>query len=147
MLSLVSDQQDKSAPFSIMSSKLQNWLDVNRFNPYSWPIVVIPCIYWAVCVAYLLVFWFDILHAIAKYNRTSHCIAANSEHFEVSIVSIVMILWAIGFTSFAFHIIWLFLSWIIYECCSHNYASPWANQWENRTDDPRHNSNRDSPFD
>ena len=42
----------------------------------------------------LLVFWFDILHAIAELNRTSHCIATNIEYFEVSTVSIVMILWA-----------------------------------------------------
>jgi len=32
----------------------------------------------------LLVFWFDILHTIAELNRDSHCIAANSEYFEVS---------------------------------------------------------------
>ena len=27
------------------------------------------------------------------------------------------------------------LSWITYGCCSHNYASPWDNQKESRTDD------------
>jgi len=32
-------------------------------------------------------------------------------------------------------------------CCSHNAASPWANQRESRTDDPQHNSNWDSQFD
>jgi len=42
--------------------------------------------------SYLLVFWFDILQAIAKLNRASPCIAANSEYFEVSMMSIVMML-------------------------------------------------------
>jgi len=46
----------------------------------------------------LLVFWFDILHAIAELDRASHCIAANSEYFDVSVVSIVVILWANGRT-------------------------------------------------
>jgi len=40
----------------------------------------------------LLVFRFDILHPIAELNRASHCIAANSQYFEVSIVSIVVML-------------------------------------------------------
>jgi len=40
----------------------------------------------------LLVFWFDILDAISELNRASHCIAANSEYYEVSVVSIVMML-------------------------------------------------------
>jgi len=44
----------------------------------------------------LLFFWFEILHAIAELNKASHCIAANSEYFEVSIGSIVMMLWAYG---------------------------------------------------
>jgi len=44
----------------------------------------------------LAIFWFDILHAIAELNRASHCIAANSEYFEGSAVSAVMILWANG---------------------------------------------------
>jgi len=34
----------------------------------------------------------DILYAIAELNRDSHCIAASGEYFEVSIVSIVMML-------------------------------------------------------
>jgi len=44
----------------------------------------------------LLGFWFDILNAIAELNRASHCIAANNQYFEVSVVSIVMMLWANG---------------------------------------------------
>jgi len=107
--------------------------------------------YWGVCVAYLLVFWFDILRAIiGELNRASRRIAANSEYFEVFIVSIVMMLWASGkhnLTTFTFHIIYLSLSWITCECCSHNYASPWANQRESWLDDPQHNSSRDFPFD
>jgi len=26
----------------------------------------------------MLIFWFDILHAIAEFDRASHCIAANN---------------------------------------------------------------------
>jgi len=39
------------------------------------------------------------------------------------------------------------LSWITYLCCSVNVASPCVNQRENRSDDLRHHSNWDSPFD
>jgi len=42
----------------------------------------------------MLTFCFDILHAIAALIRASHCIAAESDHLEVSAVSIVSILWA-----------------------------------------------------
>jgi len=49
-------------------------------------------------------------------------------------------------TSFTFQNSYLFLSWITYECCNHNYALPWANRRESRTDHPRYNSYRDSPF-
>jgi len=35
MLSLVSDQRNKFAPLSIMSSNLQNWLDIHSSNPFS----------------------------------------------------------------------------------------------------------------
>jgi len=37
----------------------------------------------------LLIFWFDILHAIADLNKDSHCIAAHSEYFEVSIAVVL----------------------------------------------------------
>jgi len=50
-------------------------------------------------------------------------------------------------TSITFRTIYLSLNWITYEFCSHNYTSPWANQKESWTDDPRHNSNINSPFD
>jgi len=40
----------------------------------------------------MLVFWFDILHAIAKLKRASHCIVANSEYFQICIGLIVMML-------------------------------------------------------
>jgi len=49
---------------------------------------------WVICVAYLQVFWSDILQAIAELNWDSHCITANSEYFEVPAVSIGMMLWA-----------------------------------------------------
>jgi len=42
-----------------------------------------------------LVFCFDILHAIAELNRASHCIIPKNVYFEVSAVSIVMMLWAV----------------------------------------------------
>jgi len=48
------------------------------------------------CGAYLLVVWFDILRAIAELNRASHFIAAYSEYFEICVVSIVIILWAMA---------------------------------------------------
>ena len=38
----------------------------------------------------------DILQTVAELNRVFHCIAANSDYFEVSAVSIVMILWTKG---------------------------------------------------
>jgi len=40
----------------------------------------------SLCVACLLVLWFDILHAIAELNRASHCIAVNSDYFLVTAV-------------------------------------------------------------
>ena len=40
----------------------------------------------------MLAFWFDILQASARLNRASYssfCIAANSDYFEVSVVTSV----------------------------------------------------------
>jgi len=45
MLILVSDHRNKCAPFSIMSSNLQNWLNIHWSKPFSWLIIVIPCVY------------------------------------------------------------------------------------------------------
>jgi len=42
--------------------------------------------------SFVLHTYFDILHAIAKLIRASHCIAANSDHFEVFAVSFVLML-------------------------------------------------------
>jgi len=43
-----------------------------------------------ICVAYFLVVWYDMSHAIVELNRASHCIASNIKYFEVSVVSIVV---------------------------------------------------------
>jgi len=51
------------------------------------------------CWSFVLVFLFDIFHAVAELNRISYCIAADSDYFEVSAVSIVTMLWAKGRTS------------------------------------------------
>jgi len=39
---------------------------------------------------------FDILHAVSELNGASHCIAANGDYFEVSAVSIIILLQAKG---------------------------------------------------
>jgi len=77
----------------------------------------------------LVVFGLDILHAIANLNRASHCIAADSEYFEVFVVSIVVMLWAIGRASKLHYFpnyLFFFesLSWITFRCCSHNLHRP-----------------------
>jgi len=43
----------------------------------------------------LLVFWFDIVHAIAEHGA-SQSIADNSEYFEISVFSVFMMLWGDG---------------------------------------------------
>jgi len=39
---------------------------------------------------------FDILHAVSELNGASHCIAANGDYFEVSALSIIIMLQAKG---------------------------------------------------
>jgi len=46
---------------------------------------------WRITTPHLLVFWYDILHAIAELNKASHCIGV-TDTFKDSAVSIVMIL-------------------------------------------------------
>ena len=48
------------------------------------------------CIDYLLILWFDILHAVAELNRASNCIAADSDYFEVFAVPFAQMLWAKG---------------------------------------------------
>jgi len=130
-----------------------SWLDTYWSNPFSWLIIVIPYTYlmafstvyhfiYCMCgpilmsrLLHLLVFLCDILHAIAKLNKASPCVAANSEHFDVSMLSTVMMLWACGraYVDFIYFPNYFFsLSWITYECCSHNYESPWAEPTKER---------------
>jgi len=40
MLSLATDQRNKSALLSIMWSNIQNWLDIHWSNPFSWHSIV-----------------------------------------------------------------------------------------------------------
>jgi len=44
------------------------------------------------CIDYLLILWFDILHAVAELNRASNCIAADSDYFEVFAVPFAQML-------------------------------------------------------
>jgi len=57
MLSLVSDQRNKSAPLYDMSSNLQNWLDVHWSNPISWLIIVIPYTLYLITLARFIIIY------------------------------------------------------------------------------------------
>ena len=174
MLSLAYDQQNKSAPLCIMSSKftelvwnslIQSLFFMHRcytlriLNNIEHSLSLFICVaqfQWVVWGVYRLVFWFENLHAMLLLSITDLLI---SLLLRVNILKSLQsqLLWCWKsmiehkLTRIGFQTIYLFvfesLIWIAYRCCSHNYASPWANQRESRIDDTRKNSNRDSPFD
>ena len=163
-MSLVSDQRNKSGPLSVMSSNLQNWLDINRSNPFCCILIVIPYVYlitlstfyhfymcshfwWVVCVAYCS---FSGLISYTLLPSLTELLSGLLPTVNTLKSLLCQLLWCCEsmvehrWTWFIFQTIYSFVFELDYECCSHSYALPWANLKEGRTDDPRHNCNRDS---